>query len=81
MTPFDYLGQLLDRAYAKNKALGFLLALLIVVVATAAAALLNQDGKSDARAIPTSTREAAPSTPRESQSGAAAPRARAPFDA
>ncbi|MGS1033153.1 hypothetical protein EFP18_23415 [Burkholderia glumae] len=81
MTPFDYLGQLLDRAYAKNKALGFLLALLIVVVATAAAALLDQDGTSAARAIPTSTREAAPSTPRESQSGSAAPRARAPLDA
>ncbi|MCM2544257.1 hypothetical protein ACVCH0_20770 [Burkholderia glumae] len=81
MPPFDYLGYLLDRACAKNKALGFFLALLIVVIATIAAALLNQDGTSDARVTPTPTRETAPSTPRESPSRVAAPHARAPLDA
>lgn len=81
MTPFDYLGRMLDRAYARNKALGFFVALLIVAIATAAAALLDQDGTSAARVIPTSTREAAPSAPRESKSGAPAPRSRALLDA
>lgn len=44
MTPFDYLGALLDRIYARSKILGFLVAILIVVACMALAACLNQDG-------------------------------------
>ncbi|WP_323117737.1 hypothetical protein [Burkholderia alba] len=44
MTPFDYLGALLDWCYAKNKALGFVVATLIAIGAAVAVAYLNQDG-------------------------------------
>lgn len=43
MTPFDFLGALLDRIYARSKVLGFLVAVLIAIVCTALAAWLNQD--------------------------------------
>ncbi|WP_186107689.1 hypothetical protein [Burkholderia gladioli] len=43
MTPFDYLGRLLDWAYAKHWAFGFAVALLIVALAVAATAALDQD--------------------------------------
>ncbi|WP_186177904.1 hypothetical protein [Burkholderia gladioli] len=43
MTPFDYLGRLLDWAYAKHWAFGFAVALLVVALAVAAAAALDQD--------------------------------------
>lgn len=43
-TPFDYLGDVLDRLHKRSPALAFLVAILIAVACTALAAWLNQDG-------------------------------------
>jgi hypothetical protein len=43
-TPFDLLGDVLDRLHRRSPVLGFLVAILIAVACTALAAYLNQDG-------------------------------------
>ncbi|WP_179235061.1 MULTISPECIES: hypothetical protein [unclassified Burkholderia] len=44
MTPFDYLGALLDRIYEWNPIAGYLIALTIAAVCTFVLARLNADG-------------------------------------
>ncbi|WP_293033979.1 hypothetical protein [Paraburkholderia sp.] len=46
MTPFDYLGALLDRIHARSPIAAYLVALLIAAVCAIALALLNADGSS-----------------------------------
>ncbi|WP_412021505.1 hypothetical protein [Burkholderia cepacia] len=46
MTPFDFLGALLDRIHARSPVAAYLLALLIAAACAIALALLNQDGMS-----------------------------------
>ncbi|MBB3257673.1 hypothetical protein F4827_002538 [Paraburkholderia bannensis] len=43
-TPFDFLGDMLDRLHKRSPVLGFLVAILIAVACTALAAYLNQVG-------------------------------------
>ncbi|WP_181161852.1 hypothetical protein [Burkholderia cenocepacia] len=44
MTPFDYLGALLDRLFEWNPIVGYLAALTIAAVCTFVLARLNADG-------------------------------------
>ncbi|MEX3614446.1 MAG: hypothetical protein VB141_12000 [Burkholderia gladioli] len=44
MTPFDYLGALLDRIHAWNPVAGYLAALVIAAACALALAFLNADG-------------------------------------
>ncbi len=48
MTPFDYLGALLDRIFKWNPIAGYLAALAIAALCTLILAKLNADGKSAA---------------------------------
>lgn len=46
MTPFDYLGALLDRLHRRSPVAAYLVALAIAAVCTLAIAYPNQDGSS-----------------------------------
>ncbi|MCA8242868.1 MULTISPECIES: hypothetical protein [Burkholderia] len=48
MTPFDYLGNLLERLYEWNPIVGYLAALAIAAACTLILAGLNADGSSAA---------------------------------
>jgi hypothetical protein len=48
MTPFDYLGALLDRLFEWNPIVGYLAALAIAAACTLILARLNADGSSAA---------------------------------
>lgn len=81
MTPFDYLGRLLDWAYAKHWSIDFLVTTLILVIALAVEVAINQDGKSTPSPTDPAVRDAAATAPHESKSGASAPPARAQLGA
>lgn len=46
MTPFDFLGALLDRIHARSPVAGYIIASLIAAACMYAVAILNADGTS-----------------------------------
>ncbi|CAN0620432.1 conserved protein of unknown function [Burkholderia multivorans] len=80
MTPFDLLGALLDRCYARSKVLGFMVATLIVIISALLAACLNQDGASASVSADTPSQSPPATEPHDSQSNVDTARSRTRLD-